>query len=68
MHNHEEKQMKQYSHKPNNKKPQIKWENMTKEKLTWKNVNDRTEGSLISLGMLELQDQMCKWALEVLIK
>ena len=66
--NHEDKKVKQHSRKPNNKKWQKKMQKKTKEKLIWKRNSDHTEGSVISLGILELHDQIWKWALEVTIK
>jgi len=40
---------------------------MTKEKLTQKSAANSTEGSFISLGMLELNNKMYKWDLEASI-
>ena len=62
------KQVKQRSHKLNNKKRQKKRQKIRKAKLTLKSDNNRTKGSLISSGMLELQDRVCKWALVAPIK
>lgn len=40
---------------------------MIKAKLTHKSDDHSTEGSLISLGILDLQDEIHEWSLEVSI-
>ena len=63
------KQVKKHSHKLNKKKRDRKsdkrWENKNSPK---KNDDDHIEGFLISSRMLEIQDQVWKWALTTSIK